>query len=176
MDLNIRGEKQTITEAMKEYANNKLAKLSKYIDKENEVTAYVLFKMSGPKQKLEITIPLKSLTLRVEEEAQDYYAAVDTSVDKLERQIRKNKTKMQSKKMKEYKDIIVEQIEPVEEDEVSAIVKRKKVELKPMDEEEAVVQMELLGHDFHIFKDLDTGKIEVVYRRKDGNYGIIETE
>lgn len=174
MKLNIRGEKTDITEAMKDYALEKLNKLNKYLENENEVTGNVLFKVHGPKQKVEITIPLKDYTLRVEEQGKDFYAIIDTALDKLERQIRKNKTRLSSRKNKNKKDFILDFIEVEEQEE--NIVKRKKISLKPMDEEEAILQMELLGHDFYFFKNSETGKTAIVYKRKDKDYGIIEQE
>ena len=106
----------------------------------------------------------------------DYYAAIDTVIDKLERQIRKNKTRIASNKKKETKDFAFDYIEEIEDAPVEKIVKRKKIEVKPMDEEEAILQMELLGHEFYLFKDADTNKPMLVYKRKDGNYGVIEAE
>ena len=97
MNLKIRGEKLEITNAMKEYAQNKINKLSKYLENE-EVTSNVLFKKQGINQKVEITIPLKRYTLRVEETGEDFYSTIDTAIDKLERQIIKNKTRINSKK------------------------------------------------------------------------------
>ena len=123
---------------------------------------------------------MKNVILRAEETRDDLYAAIDVVVDKLERQIRKNKTKIQSKKMKEKlsKDFMIDAIEKIEDDkeEENKIVKRKTVEVKPMSEEEAILQMELLEHQFYIFKDSETNKVAVVYKRKEGNYGIIESE
>ena len=172
MKINIRGEKMNITEAMKEYAEEKLQKLNKYIEDSNEITGTILFKVYGPKQKIEVTIPLKNCTLRVEEEGQDFYAIIDTSIDKLERQIKKNKTRLANKRNKSKIDFILD-FEPEEENE-NKIIKRKQVELKPMDEEEAILQMELLGHDFYMFKNIETNKMSVVYKRKHGDYGVIE--
>ena len=174
MKLNIRGEKTKITEAMKNYAEEKLEKLDKYLENSDEVTGTLLFKVNGPKQKIEVTIPLKNYTLRIEEEGQDFYAVVDTSIDKLERQIRKNKTRLTSKR-KEKVDFILD-FESESEENKNQIVKRKSVELKPMDEEEAILQMELLGHQFYVYKDIDTLATNVVYKRNDGNYGVIESE
>lgn len=174
MKLNIRGEKQTITDSMKAYAQDKLNKLNKYIENESEVQANLLFKLNGPKHKIEVTIPLKNYTLRVEEEGEDFYAIIDTAMDKLERQIRKNKTRLEGKKVKDKMDFILDFEEKEQEDET--IVKRKTIELKPMDEEEAILQMELLDHDFYIFKDIYTNKVAVLYKRKDNNYGLIEEE
>lgn len=172
MKLNIRGEKTNITEAMKTYAEEKIQKLNKYIENNEEITGTILFKVYGPKQKIEVTIPLKNYTLRVEEEGQDFYAVIDTSVDKLERQIIKNKTRLANKRNKGKIDLILD-FEPEEENH-NKIVKRKEVELKPMDEEEAILQMELINHDFYMFKNIETDKMAVVYRRKHGDYGIIE--
>lgn len=174
MKLNIRGEKTNITDSMKSYAEEKIQKLEKYIENSDEVTGTVLFKVYGPKQKIEITIPLLNCTLRVEEEGQDFYSVIDTSIDKLERQIVKNKTRLVNKRNKGKLDLILD-FEPEEENQ-NKIVKRKEVELKPMDEEEAILQMELINHDFYMFKNIETNKMAVVYRRKHDNYGIIEEE
>ncbi len=179
MKINIRGEKIKITSAMKDYAKAKLEKLSKYFKQQEEITAYLLFKINGPRQKLEMTIPLKNCTLRVEEIGEDFYATIDTAIDKLERQIIKNKTRIESKKMKEKFGFSIEQLEMIDDlknNNKNKIVKRKKIELKPMDEEEAILQMELLGHDFYIFKNIDTNKMSILYRRKLNGYGLIEEE
>lgn len=177
MKINLRGDKIKITDAMKEYANEKLERINKYVDNHDNITANVIVKVENYKQKVEVTIPLKSFILRAEERQDDFYAAIDTVVDKIERQIRKNKTKLQSKKMKEVKEIVFDYIDEKEEDEPERkIVKRKKIDVKPMDAEEAIVQMELLGHEFYLYKDADTLKPVLVYKRNDGNYGLIETD
>ena len=98
------------------------------------------------------------------------YAAIDLAVDKLERQIRKHKTKMMSR---ERAQIVYE--DDIYEEESYDVIKRKKVYLKPMDEEEAIVQMEMLGHTFYIFKDIETETVKVLYKRYDDTYGVIET-
>ena len=172
MKINIRGEKTNITEAMKSYAEEKMQKLNKYIENSDEVAGTILFKVYGPKQQIEVTIPLKNCTLRVEEEGLDFYAIIDTSIDKLERQIIKNKTRISKNRNKSKLDFVLD-FEPEEENE-SKIVKRKNIELKPMDEEEAILQMELLNHDFYMFKNTETNKMAVIYKRKHGDYGIIE--
>jgi len=177
MKLNIRGEKTEITEAMRVYAEDKITKLNKYIEDSENITGTVLFKVRGPKQKIEITIPLKGVTLRVEEEGQDFYSAIDTSLDKLERQIIKNKTRLTDKRNKGRMDFFIDfEIEDIEEENDSKIIKRKTVELKPMDEEEAIIQMELLNHDFYMFKNIETDKMAVIYKRKNNDYGLIEEE
>lgn len=174
MKINIRGEKLEITKAMREYAEEKLSKLNKYIDDSENVTANMVVKLRDNKQKVETTILLKSLILRTEEVQEDFYAAIDTSITKLERQLRKNKTKLQSKH-RINKELVFD-YEYEEEEPTETIVKRKTVSVKPMDEEEAMLQMELLGHQFYFYKDAETNKATVIYKRKDGNYGIIEAE
>lgn len=179
MKISVRGDKVKVTEAMNNYVVEKLKKIDKYLDEPEAVSANVVVRVEKQGQKVEITIPLKNFMLRAEETQEDIYAAVDTIVDKIERQIRKNKTKLESqaKKSREVKGFAIESIEDIEEEEVeTVIVKRKKVDVKPMSEEEAVLQMELLGHDFYLFKDADTMKPTLVYKRKDNQYGIIETE
>ena len=162
------------TDSIKEYIESKLDKLNKYIDTDN-LTATVVTKKEGRTQKIEVTIPTNSFTLRNECVDEDLYAAIDTVVDKLERQIRKNKDKINKKNNKK----VIQDFEYLLEDEFQEeekIVKRKKVELKPIDEEEAIIEMEMLGHSFFVYKDVDTNEICVIYKRKNGNYGIIETK
>ena len=176
MEITIHGDKIKITTSMKEYIEEKLGRLNKYLEKSDEVRANVIVKVSNYTQRVEITIPLKSIILRTEDSQQDFYAAVDKAIDKLERQIRKNKTRIASKQTKVNYGLAIADLESEEETEESKIVKRKKVEEKPMDEEEAIIQMELLGHEFYMYKDSETNKPTVIYKRKDGNYGIIESE
>ena len=179
MEIYVRGDKVKVTKAIGDYAKEKLGRIEKYIGDSDSVRATVMINVKGHNQKVEVTIPLKTVILRAEETRDDLYAAIDVVADKLERQIRKNKTKLQSKKMKDTfsKDFMLEAIEKVDDEENSdKIVKRKKVEVKPMSEEEAILQMELLEHQFYIFKDSETNNIAVVYKRKEGNYGIIESE
>lgn len=176
MNITLRGDKIKITDAMKDYADEKLEKINKYLDDSSNVNANIVVKVENYKQKVEVTIPLKNFILRSEEVQDDFYAAMDVVVDKIERQIRKNKTKLQSKKVKDYKEIVFDYIEVEDEEEEDVIVKRKKIDVKPMSEEEAIIQMELLGHQFYLFKDAETLKPSVVYKRNDGQYGIIETD
>lgn len=178
MEIYVRGDKIEVTKAIQDYAQEKLGRIEKYLGDSSNVRATVVVNVKGHRQKVEVTIPLKTVILRAEETREDLYAAIDVVADKLERQIRKNKTKLQSKKMKDTfsKDFMLDAIENVEEENVDKIVKRKKIEVKPMSEEEAILQMELLEHQFYIFKDSETNNISVVYKRNEGNYGIIESE
>lgn len=178
MEIKIHGDKLKVTEAMSSYIEEKVGKLEKYLENSDDVRANVIVKVkNNHEQRVEITIPLKSFILRSEETKEDFYAAVDKTIDKLERQIRKNKTRLMSKQVKPSYDFIFANIDVEKEDkEENKIVKRKAVEVKPMNEEEAILQMELIGHEFYMYKDSDTDKIAVVYKRKDGNYGVIESE
>lgn len=174
MEIIIRGDKLEVTDAMKAYIKDKLKRLNKYFEDGTHIRAKVIVKVDKESQIVEVTIPLKSYILRSEEAKDDFYAAVDKTIDKLERQIRKNKTRLMSKKVNNSKEFALEEIKPVKEER--KIVKRKTVEVKPMNEEEAIIQMELLGHQFYMYKDSETNKPAVVYKRKDEHYGIIESE
>ena len=177
MKYNIRGDKMIVTDSIKNYVESKLDKLNKYFT-EDDLTANVLAKIRGNKQIVEVTIPTDKFILRSEEEHDDLYAAIDLVSDKLERQIRKNKTKLkkQNKVNNKYDYFNFEyEIEKDEKEEDLKIVKRKTIDTKPMDEEEAILEMELLGHSFFVYKDMHTNDVCIVYKRKDGNYGIIDT-
>lgn len=177
MIYNIRGDKILVTDSIKEYITEKLDKLNKYFDKPEEITANILVKVKGFEQTIEVTIPTTNFTIRNEESAEDLYAAIDIVSDKIERQIRKNKTRINKIEKDAAKKLNLSFIENVEEDEEDTrIVRRKTLSTKPMDEEEAMLQMEMLGHDFFVYKDRDTKRICIIYKRKDNNYGIIETE
>ncbi len=173
MEILIRGKSVEITDAMKNYVKEKLGKLDKYIV-DQKAKATVLVKIRSYTQKVEVTIPLKTLILRAEEEQEDFYAAVDLIINKLERQIRKNKAKLQSRNKAKSKEFNLDDLIPIEDD--SEVVKRKKIEVKPMSSEEAILQMELLGHDFYVYRDSETNAVNVVYKRKEKGYGVIESE
>ena len=175
MKYNIRGEKLVITDAIRDYTEEKLGKLDKYF-KDDNVTANVLAKVRGNSQIVEVTIPTSKFILRSEEEHDDLYAAIDLVTDKLERQIRKNKTRLNRNVKESVKEFNFDYELPMEEEAKETVVKRKKLEMKPMSEEEAVLEMELLGHSFFVYKDMDTESINVLYKRKDGDYGLIETK
>ena len=174
MRIEIRGDKIEVTERIKKQIEAKLAKLDQYFEHPEEIKAYVVVRKRNKEEIIEITIPTPKFLLRAETSQEDIFASLDISMDKLERQIRKNKTKMRRK----FKEIVHMQLDEQEETESELkAVKRKSLELKPMDEEEAILQMELVDHDFYIFKNADEeNKIAVVYKRKDDSYGIIDAE
>lgn len=176
----IRGENIEVTPAIRDYVEKKVGKVERYFDQEINATAHVnLRTYSDNTAVVEVTIPLKNLTVRAEEDSQDLYGSIDLVVDKLERQIRKHKTKLnrRSRETGLLPDSVFDE-SPAENDneENINIARSKRVSLKPMNDEEAVLQMEMLGHDFFIFEDADTDSTSIVYRRKDGDYGLIETD
>lgn len=176
MKFNIHGQKLEVTDAIRSYIEEKIGRLEKYFENPSELTAKVVIKMRGRDQVVEVTIPAPRLILRGEEANKDLYASIDLVSDKIERQIRKNKTRMSSKNNKKNVDnfIVDFKVEDLELDD-NVVVKRKTIEMKPMSEEEAILQMELLGHEFFVYKDVEHDTVCVLYKRKDGNYGIIET-
>lgn len=182
LNFNIRGENLEVTPAIREHVESKVSKLERYFTDGANATAHVNLKVYNDRQtKVEITIPMKNLTLRAEERHDDMYAAVDLIVDKLERQIRKYKTRV-NRKFREREGVAaffasVSKDEPkVEEnDDEFTIVRTKRFDLKPMDQEEAILQMNMLGHSFFVFTDRDSDDTNIVYKRKDGKYGLIET-
>jgi putative sigma-54 modulation protein len=175
MKYEIHGDKLLITESIKSYIEEKLSKLNKYFEHPEKITARVILKIRGRDQIIEVTIPTHSFTIRNELSHSDLYAAIDLVVDKLERQMVKNKVKIQKRVLKNN-DFHFEQADENDDEEQQIITKRKKLETKPMSEEEALLQMNMLGHDFFIFRNDITNEVNVLYRRKDGNYGIIETK
>ena len=176
MEILIRGDKLVVTKAIKAHIEDKLGKLEKYVENSSDIKAHVVIRVKDNDQIIEVTIPTNRFTLRAEEKHNDLYAAVNLMVDKLERQIRKNKTRMSAKLKKEPKVDFIFNYDNDDEENEDKIVKRKTLDIKPMDEEEAILQMELLDHDFFVFKNVDEDCISVLYKRKDGAYGIIDTK
>lgn len=175
MKFNIRGKKLEVTPSLKSYIEDKIGRLDKYFENPDNIEAKVLIKVNGISQVVEVTINTHGLILRGEESNKDLYASIDLVTDKIERQIRKNKTKIHKKVSKDsIKDFRI--IESDVTEDKKEIVKRKIVDMKPMNEEEASLQMDLLDHDFFVYKDADTGNINIIYKRKDGNYGVLETK
>lgn len=171
MRFDIHGKNIDVTDSIKNYVESKIGRLSKYF-KNSDLNATVTVRVRGKDQIVEVTIPADRLTLRAEDTHTDLYAAIDLVTEKLERQIRKNKSKAKKsvKSVPVFTDFEVSSDEDIDE----VIVKRKVIDTKPMSEEEAILQMELIGHDFYMFKNDKTNDICVVYKRKDRGYGIIE--
>lgn len=182
MNINIRGENLEVTGALREYVEKKLNKLERYLDIPPASDAHVTLRVQKDKQNVEVTIPLRGAVLRAEEKNSDMYASIDLVVDKLEGQIRKHKTKANRKFNREggIRNLFAENDKAAiatysdEEDDLE-VVRTKKFTMKPMDVEEAILQMNLIGHTFFVFANMDNDQINVVYKRDDGRYGLIET-
>ena len=176
VQMNIRGENVEVTKALRDYAQKKLNKLERYFD-QPLTNVNVNLKLYKVGQKAEVAIPVMGRVLRAEEINQDLYAAIDIVVDKLERQIRKYKTKLnrKSRQVSKKDNILVPTVEEETTLNEIEIVRKKRFDLKPMSAEEAVLQMEMLGHNFFVFYNDDTCETNVVYKRKNGKYGLIET-
>ena len=172
MKVNVIGKNVAITEGMKEAITAKLKKLEKYSFINENDTAKVLIKTHKASQKVEITIPTKLAVLRAEVRDENAYPAVDKAVDKISDQIRRQKTKLEKKKKMALgiSEAFAEKEEPEQ------VLRTKNIVLQPMDADEAIMQMELVGHDFFAFLDEETKNVSIVYKRNDGEYGLIETE
>jgi len=177
MKITVRGKNISITEGIESKISQKLSKLDKYFVNADELEAKVLVRVYPRGQKIEVTIPAGNLLLRAEVVEDDLYNAIDSVIDKLEGQIRKYKTRLDRKspdhKLAFNMASIMPLDTPAEED---VVVKTKTISPKPMDLEEAIMQMELIGHTFFVYKDTESEKISIVYRRHDGDYGLIETD
>lgn len=179
MNYNIRGENIEVTTPIREYVEKKIGKLNRYFDTPPSSDVHVNLSVYNDEQRIEVTIPMPELLLRAEEQHADLYAAIDLVVDKLERQIRKHKTKVNRKfRQKGSPKYIFAELEQdeknKEENNEIEIVRTKRFNLKPMDSEEAILQMDMLGHSFFVFTNAETNDTNVVYKRKDGKYGLIE--
>ncbi len=171
----VNGKNTEVSEALRQQAIKKLSKIEKFFKPDTE--CHLTFTIEKNRHILEVTIVSKGIFIRAEETTDDMYASVDAVIDKLERQIRKNKTKLGKRIHQESvvpDNFLIE--EPIEEEKNYKIMKSKRFAIKPMDVEEAILQMNLLGHSFFVFSNAETEEVNVVYKRKDGHYGLIEPE
>lgn len=175
MKVEIIGKNVKVTPAIAEQVNKKLNRLTKYFLIDDNVTAKVLIRTYPVGQKIEITIPTKYAILRTEVIDEDLYSAIDLAVDKLKDQIRRQKTRLQRKNRVSLAEAFIDE-EEAEDDEVNEVVKTKSIVPEEMSLDEAIMKMELSGHEFFIYVDDETHKIAVVYQRHNGDYGLIETE
>ncbi|TDA65835.1 MAG: ribosome-associated translation inhibitor RaiA [Clostridia bacterium] len=174
MQVNLQARNMEITGSLADYVEKKIGKLSRYLDAEE---AQVTLLIEKNRHVAEVTISLGGIILRGEEETNDMYHSIDLVVEKLERQVRKYKTRLgrrvKAQGMKELEGRPAGEEEDASEEE---IVRTKRFAIKPMSVEEAIMQMNLLGHSFFVFANADSEQVNVVYRRKDGRYGLIEPE
>lgn len=174
MQVRITARGVEVPDLLKDYVEKKLSKMKRYFDR--ILDASVVLEMEGNTPAVEITLDANGVILRGVERAESFQAALDLAVDKIEKQLRRYKDRLSKKyKISIPPEIIEEAVEEHPEEEPK-IVKVKRFPLKPMFPEEAVLQMDLLGHDFFVFINAETNQVSVVYRRKDGNYGLIEPE
>jgi len=173
MSITVRGKNIEITPALKDYVVKRVSKITKYFGSLGEITAILTVEKS--RHIIELTVPINGMMLRGEEDTADMYTSIDLVVDKIEKQIEKYKTKIARRiKGNNFKGELVAASMP--EDDETKVVKTKRFAVKPMDLEEAILQMNLINHDFFVFTNSDSQEANVLYRRKDGNYGLIEPE
>ena len=174
MSVNVKGRNIDVTPALKEYVEKKVAKVTKQFKAVGDITA--VLKVEKGNHIVEITVPASGILLRAQETTKDMYSSIDLVVEKIERQIHKYKTRLMRRKYSNFAEPApAAPAEPVDDGELQ-IVKSKHFTLHPMTPEEAILQMNLLNHDFFVFYDPDLGATNVVYRRKDGKYGLLSPE
>jgi putative sigma-54 modulation protein len=173
MNVNVKGRNIDVTPALKEYVEKKITKVTKQFKTVGDISA--VLKVEKGNHIVEITVPASGILLRAQETTKDMYSSIDLVVEKIERQIHKYKTRLMKRKYSNFADVPAAPA-PVEDDGEFEIIKSKKFVLHPMSVEEAILQMNLLNHDFFVFYDPDLGSTSVVYRRKDGKYGLISPE
>ncbi|MGE5484569.1 MAG: ribosome hibernation-promoting factor, HPF/YfiA family [Ignavibacteriales bacterium] len=171
MHITVRGKNMDITPALKDYVEKRLGKIEKYFD--YPVSPQVTLSLERDRHIVEVTLPVNGMLLRGEEETGDMYSAVDLVLEKIEKQIEKYRTRITRRNRSQTRGGESEYIDAGRE---PSVVRVKRFALKPMTVEEAVLQMNLLGHDFFVFRNAENEEVHVVYKRKDGNYGLIEPE
>lgn len=178
MRVVVKGKNLEVTDALRSYAESKIEKVEKFLTGDKEVLAEVLLRTEREQHIAELTLDLRGLILRGEGKTTDMYASIDEAVERVERQFAKFKAKIQRRMQgPKISEIEVEGSSQAEAlDEAPRIVRTKRFAFKPMDIEEAAMQMEMLGHDFFVFANGATEEVNVIYRRRDGNYGLIEPD
>ena len=166
------GKNMTVSDALKGRLDKKLHKLDRYFD-QDDVIAHAVMSVEKNRHILEITIPYEGIVLRAQAANEDMYSSIDEAADKLDRQIRRQRTRIE-KRMRSGAFRFDAQAEAPEAEPM--LVRTKRFAVKPMDVEEAMMQMDLLGHDFFVFSNADSGEVNVLYKRRDGNFGLIEPD
>lgn len=173
MKITIYGKQMTVRDSLKSAVERKLEKFDKFFGSDTE--AFVTCRVRKGVKIIEITVNYGGATFRSEEESDTFITALDRAVEGLERQIRKNKTRLE-KTVKRGAFVITEDDDDEYEEEADFEIRVKSFPFKPMTAEEAILQMNLIGHSFYAFTDADTGQVAVVYKRKEGSYGLIVQE
>jgi putative sigma-54 modulation protein len=178
MELTITGKNMQISDRIREYVEKKASKLDRYLSNIDEASLELTrssAKSAEDRHIAQLTVRVRGSILRAEERAADVFTAFDAVLDKMYRQIVRYKTRRRARG-RAQEDELMPPLEEYEEEAPREIVRTKRFAVLPMDEEEAVEQMELLGHDFFLFLNTGTGELNIIYRRRDGNYGLIEPE
>ena len=170
----ITGRNLDVTEGLKSAIYDKIGKLERYFNPDTEV--HVTLSGEKDRQKIEVTIPVKGNIIRSEQVSSDMYVSIDLVEEIIERQLKKYKNKIIDKSQARDSFTVEYMDNDYEEDDSVKIIRTKKFAVKPMDPEEACIQMELLGHNFYVFSNAETGEVNVVYKRKGNTYGLIEPE
>jgi len=177
MKMQIKGKNVEVTPALQEYVEKRLGKIEKYFPNQLQEIAVAMEVEKSAHHKIEVTVFLNGYLLRGEEVSNDMYTSIDNVVEKIERQIRKFKTRMYRKSRTDtIRDMGGSSPTVQEKEEPLTIVKTKRFSVRPMSDEEAVLQMELLGHSFFVFLNAETGEVNVVYKRHAGDYALIEPD
>jgi len=175
LNIKVRGKQVEVTDALRQHVEKRVSKLEKYLDKLEE--AQVTLSVEKDRHRVEVTIPVNGIIIRGEEESGDMYASVDMVIDKLEKQIKKYKTRLTKRaRLNGLKELVAHTAGRDNGEEEPKVLRTKRFAIKPMPIDEAIMQMNLLGHSFFVFSNAETEQVNVVYRRKDGNYGLIEPE
>ncbi len=171
----ISGKNIDVTEGLKTAVYDKIGKLEKYFTSDTEV--HVTFSVQKDRQKIEVTIPMKGSIIRAEQVSTDMYVSIDLVEEIIERQLNKYRTKLieQQQAAIHFNSSFIEEEDDTPEEAIN-IIRSKRFAMKPMDAEEACIQMELLGHNFYVFRNAETNEVNVVYKRKGNTYGLIEPE
>ena len=173
MRYTIIGKNIEVTEGLKTAVQDKIGKLERYFDSDTEIHATLA--VEKDRQKIEVTIPVKGTIIRAEQESSDMYVSIDLVEEIIERQLKRYKNKLIDAKQEAGFSKLLAAEESIEDDSIE-ITRVKRFAMKPMDVEEACVQMELLGHNFYVFCNAETDQVNVVYKRKGDTYGLIEPE
>lgn len=178
MKFNIAARNMELTDGLKSAVEEKLSKLDRYF--KDDTTINVTMSVEKDRKKIEVTVPVKGHIIRSEQITNDMYASIDMVLEVIERQMRKYRTKLANRYQhsKEQVEFAEEYLDPAadEDDEEIKIIRSKKFGIKPMYPEDACIQMELLGHNFYVFRNAQTEEVNVVYKRRDGAFGLIEPE
>jgi putative sigma-54 modulation protein len=174
MHLSVKGRNLEVTDALRTYAEEKVQRMGKYL--EGIVSGSVVLSVEKHRQIAEVTLRVRDLTVRAEESTDDLYSSIDLVAEKLERQILRHKERIVAHMDRSGRREERQAVRPTAPLEEPRVVKTKRFAVKPAEVEEAILQMDVLGHNFYVFRNALTDEVNVVYRRRDGHYGLIEPE